>query len=134
MVTLINAQLAQTLPLENLSTIQLAILLIGYCVLVVTSGKLVNYIIHHISKDVMPEPSREVRDTGFVIGKCENLLLLTFMVLDAYTALALIFTAKAIVRAEDMKKQPLYFLAGTMVNVTYSIMVGLIIKILIARV
>jgi hypothetical protein len=54
----------------------------------------------------MPQPSREVRDTGFVIGKCKNLLLLTFMMPDAYKDLALIFTAKAIVRAEDMKKQP----------------------------
>lgn len=134
MITLIDAQLAQTLPLENFSAIQLAVLFMGYFVLVVTSGKLVNYTIHHISKDVVPEPSREVRDTGFVIGKCENLLLLTFMVLDAYTALALIFTAKAIVRAEDMKKQPLYFLAGTMVNVTYSIIVGLILKILLAKI
>jgi tetrahydromethanopterin S-methyltransferase subunit B len=42
--------------------------------------------------------------------------------------MALIFTAKPIVRAEDMKKHPLYFLAGTMINVTYSVMIGLILK------
>ena len=55
------------------------------------------------------------------------------MLLDAFTAMALIFTAKAIVRAEDMKKKLLYFLAGTMVNVTYSIMIGFILKILLIR-
>jgi len=75
-----------------------------------------------------------VRDTGFVIGKCENLLILTFMLLDAYTALAVIFAAKAIVRKEDMSKNTLFFLAGTMINVTYSIIIGLVIKILIVSI
>jgi hypothetical protein len=131
---MIEMQVAQAQFLKEMSLIQMAILFAGYIFLFITSGKLVNYTIHHISTEVMPQPSREVRDTGFVIGKCENLLLLTFMMLDAYTALALIFTAKAIVRAEDMKKQPLYFLAGTMVNVTYSIMIGLILKIMITRI
>lgn len=112
----------------------MCLLLAGYTFLLATSGRLVNYVVHSISRDAVSEPSREMRDTGFVIGKCENLLLLTFMMLDAYTAMALINTAKAIVRAEDMKKQPLYYLAGTMVNVTYSIMIGLILKIVILRI
>lgn len=43
-------------------------------------------------------------------------------------------TQIALLLAEDMKKQPLYFLAGTMVNVTYSIMIGLILKIIEVRV
>ena len=130
---LIEMQIAQVQFLKDLNIWQMVIIFAGYCILLATSGKLVNYILHHISRDVIPEPGREIRDTGFVIGKCENLLLLTFMMLDAYTALALIFTAKAIVRAEDMKKQPLYFLAGTMINVTYSIMVGLVLKIIIIK-
>jgi len=52
------------------------------------------------------------------------------MFLEAYTALALVFTAKAIIRREDMSKNSLFFLAGTMINVTYSIMIGLVIKLL----
>jgi hypothetical protein len=119
--------------LKEINLIQVAIVLSGYIILLATSGRMVNYVLHSISGNGVAEPSREVKDTGYVIGKCENLLLLTFMLLDAFTAMALIFTAKAIVRAEDMKKQPLYFLAGTMVNVTYSIMIGFILKILLIR-
>jgi hypothetical protein len=104
--------------LEGLSLIQVVVILSCYILLPATSGWVVAHILKSISGNAMDEPSREVRDTGYVIGKCENLLLLTFMLLDAFTAMALIFTAKAIVRAEDMKKKPLYFLAGTMVNVT----------------
>ncbi len=58
------------------------------------------------------------------------ILILTFMFLEAYTALALVFTAKAIIRREDMSKNSLFFLAGTMINVTYSIMAGLAVKLL----
>jgi len=56
---------------------------------------------------------------------------LVFMILEAYTALAVIFAAKTIVRKEDMGKNSLFFLAGTMINVTYSIMIGFILRILI---
>lgn len=118
--------------IENMNWIVVAILVGGYLILLGTSGIVVNYILSKISKEPISQKiGKEVRDTGFVIGKCENLLILTFMLLDAYTALALIFAAKAIVRKEDMSKNTLFFLAGTMINVTYSIIIGLVIKILI---
>ncbi len=89
-----------------MNTIEISILLAGYSVLLATSGKLVNYILSRISTQPMSKTiSKEVRDTGFVVGKCENLLIMTFMFLNAYTALALVFAAKAIVRREDMSKE-----------------------------
>jgi len=116
--------------IENMNWIVVAILVGGYLILLGTSGIVVNYILSKISKEPISQKiGKEVRDTGFVIGKCENLLILTFMLLDAYTALAVIFAAKAIVRKEDMSKNTLFFLAGTMINVTYSIIIGLVIKI-----
>ena len=118
--------------IENISKIDVGILVAGYVVLLCTSGKVLDYILSKTSgKCMIQEINRNIRDTGFIVGKCENLLILTFMLLDAYTALALIFAAKAVVRREDMSKSSLYFLAGTMVNITYSIMFGLAIKILV---
>ncbi len=118
-----------------ITMLQAVILIAGYMILLGTSGKLVNYILSSISTEPMSHTiSKEVRDTGFVVGKCENLLIMTFMFLNAYTALALIFAAKAIVRREDMSKNSLFFLAGTMINVTYSILAGLIIKLLIENI
>lgn len=114
--------------LKEFELIGLAVILSAYILLPATSGWVVSSVLNRISGSAIQKATREVRDTGYVIGKCENLLLLTFMLLDAFTAMALIFTAKAIVRAEDMKKHPLYFLAGTMINVTYSVMIGLILK------
>lgn len=121
--------------IENLNLAKVAILIGGYVILLSTSGILLNFILSKISAEpVSQKISKEVRDTGFVVGKCENLLIITFMILDAYTALALIFAAKAIVRREDMSKNSLFFLAGTMINVTYSIMTGLIVKILLGSI
>lgn len=109
-----------------------AVLVGGFLALIGTSGLLVNGILSRISKEpISQRVGKEARDTGFVVGKCENLLILTFMLLDAFTALALVFAAKAIVRRDDMSKNSLFFLAGTMINVTYSIMIGLVMRILI---
>lgn len=80
------------------------------------------------------EPSERERDIGSIVGKTENVLVLTFMLLGAYTALAIVFAAKSIVRREDMKNNSLFYLAGTLVNFTYSIVVGLLVRIALAAI
>lgn len=66
------------------------------------------------------------RDTGWLIGRLENVLVLTLVLLGEYTALSIIFAAKAWVRSEDTATgDTTYYLAGTLVNVTYSLVVGL---------
>lgn len=84
------------------------------------------------SVKISPKNKENIRDyTGRIIGKCENILIFIFIIFDQYTALALIFTAKTIVRAESIRADPLYYLAGTMVNVTYSIIITLLVKYLL---
>ncbi len=118
--------------IENISWIDITILIVGYLVLLWTSGIVLNNILSKIlNEPISKKISKEVRDTGFIVGKCENLLIVTFILLDAYTALALIFAAKTIVRREDMSRSSLFFLAGMMINFTYSLIMGVIIKILI---
>ncbi|MBC2694335.1 MAG: hypothetical protein HF982_03470 [Desulfobacteraceae bacterium] len=117
--------------IENMNLTDITIIAGGYFILLFTSGMMVNYILSKISgESISQKIGKDARDTGFIIGKCENLLILTFMILEAYTSLALIFAAKTIVRKEDLNKNSLFFLAGTMVNVTYSIMIGFLVRIL----
>lgn len=116
----------------GIDPIHLVLVASGFGFLLLTSGIVVRRAIAFVSREDLGL-SENVRDTGFVIGKCENILIITLMLLNAYTALAVIFAAKAIVRREDMSRNSLYFLAGTMVNVTYSVVVGAVIKILIQR-
>lgn len=69
-------------------------------------------------------PEQEA-DTGRAIGKVENALVLTLVFLGAYTALGLVFTAKSIVRWQDMDSEnTTYYLTGSVTNFTYSLVVG----------
>jgi len=106
----------------------------GYILLLATSGRLVRRILAKAAREPLDKTlTREALDTGTIIGKCENLLILTFMLLEAYTALALIFVAKTIVRREDIRRNSLFFLAGTLINVTYSIILGAALRLIIVN-
>ncbi|MFH0809879.1 MAG: hypothetical protein V2A77_05360 [Pseudomonadota bacterium] len=107
-----------------------AIVAAGYTTLLASSGLLTKTILSRVAGQPIGQTvNSRTLDEGFIIGKCENILLLTFTLLEAYTAISLIFTAKAIVRREDMSRNSLFFLAGTMINVSYSIVVGLVVKL-----
>lgn len=111
---------------------KIILILLAYIVLIFTSGIMVRFVLSRAShKNKEKIAKKDQWDTGFIIGKCENILILTFIIVDAYTALALIFAAKVIIRQEDIKKNSLYYLAGNMVNVTYSLVIGIILKSII---
>jgi len=81
-----------------------------------------------------PESDGETteEDTGTVIGKTENVLVLSLMLLQAYTALGVIFAAKSIVRKSDMDQNDTsYYLTGTLANFTYSVVVGLLLHVIL---
>lgn len=107
----------------------IGVAVVGSVFLMLTSGRVVDGVLRGIAKeDVEGALSKRVRDTGTVVGKCENILIVALVTAGAYTALSVIFAAKAFVRREDMSTNSLYFLAGTMVNVTYSLLVALALK------
>jgi hypothetical protein len=70
----------------------------------------------------------EWKEAGTWIGLCEFILILLFVILNEFTAIAVIFAAKELVRIEDIKKNPTYFLLGTLLNVTLSILSALSFK------
>ncbi len=83
-------------------------------------------------QEVDSPEARERRRLGGLIGKCENLIIVTFILLDATTALALVFTAKALVRRQDIQEDPGYFLGGTLINFVWSLLVAGLARLLIA--
>lgn len=60
-----------------------------------------------------------------IIGKCENILTVTFVVVGQPVGLALVFTAKAIARQREQREDAGYYLGGTMVNFTISLLVAM---------
>jgi hypothetical protein len=68
---------------------------------------------------------------GYIIGKCENIIILTLVLADALTGLALIFAAKNLARQKDINDNAGFFLAGTMVNFTASLMIAIGLKFIL---
>jgi hypothetical protein len=110
---------------------RILILLLGYLLTLLFSGLLVKRIVSAIASEEYKKLEKKTIDTGAIIGKCENILIITFILIGAYTALALVFAAKSIVRSRAMQERPEYYLVGTMINFTFSILMGLLTKLLL---
>lgn len=61
---------------------------------------------------------------GFVIGKLEDVLVISFVIVEAYTALALVFAAKNLVR-KDTGDHESYYVLGTLGNFTWALALSL---------
>lgn len=104
----------------------------AYLVTLLTSGFVVKAALRWTKHDTALKDEKTAR-SGRLIGKCENVLIVTLVLLDEFTALALIFTAKSLTR-RDAEADAEYLLGGTLVNVTWSIVVALVAKRLLAAV
>ena len=123
-------------PSCHIDVLQIVIIALGYVAVFATSGAVVGFFIKMTAPPATTSEAREAKPgkpslLGAVIGKCENFLTVTFILADAITALALIFTAKSIVRGEDMRKNPQYYLVGTVVNFSYSVLLGFLVRIVL---
>ena len=103
------------------------LILFAYAFLLSTSGYIVNIALNYteVKEGADDRSTRE----GFVIGKCENILVLTLVLAGQFTALALIFAAENIATRESQNGLfPSFVLVGTIVNFTYSLIISVIIS------
>lgn len=97
-------------------------LLLGSSTLVVTQG------LARFTGDELGDDADVDEDTGWLIGKLENVLVLALVLQGAYTALSIIFAAKSFIRREDISSgNTTYYLAGTLLNFTYSVAYGVVL-------
>lgn len=120
--------------LNEINWLVIVILISGYLFTFFSSTFFVRKIIKIVSKKEGRKKKHELFGTGFVIGVCENFVVITFVLINEIIGLALIFTAKTIVRANDISKEPQYYLVGTMVNFAYSLFMAMLIRFLITAV
>ncbi|HYE63616.1 MAG TPA: hypothetical protein VD997_16615 [Phycisphaerales bacterium] len=82
-------------------------------------------------RDMTNGSTTDAGGVGVVIGKCENLIVFSLVCLGQYEALGLVLAAKSIARMQDMKSNPSYYLAGTLLNFVCSLVGGLIARALV---
>jgi hypothetical protein len=123
--------------IENMDII--LILIIGYLFTFISGTFIVRTSIKLISeKKVNEQKSKQggdrpkrFMDTGLIVGLCENFIIITLILINEIQSLALIFSAKTIVRYKGISENPQYYLAGTMVNFSYSVFMAFIIMFFI---
>jgi uncharacterized protein YneF (UPF0154 family) len=96
----------------------------GYFIGSVILRKILNEVDPSIKTDIKPE----VLKVGRWIGACEHFLIVTFVLVNEYTAIGLIFAAKELVRSQEIKKKASYYLLGTLLSVSFAILFGLLTK------
>lgn len=111
--------------------INVLVVIAGYLFSFLTSTWIVRWSFHFVDPKIPEKVTKKVVDTGFIVGKCENFLIISFILVKAYTTLGLIFTAKTIVRLKKMEEYPEYYLTGTMVNFSFSVLIGFVVQLLL---
>lgn len=71
----------------------------------------------------------EEYNRGRIIGNIERLLLLIFVSIQAWSALAFLMAAKGLFRAKDLEKREFseYFPVGTLVSSLVAVLAGLLV-------
>lgn len=94
---------------------------VAFVVALAGSGPFVRTLLRKAGRELPPD---EV-NPGRVIGKLENVLVVSLVAAGAFTALALIFAAKGIARVEGGREKASYYILGTLANFTWSLLVAL---------
>ena len=87
-----------------------------------------HFFIKALLKKFRPTEVQGVKGAGALIGFLERALVLTFVLLNQYTAIGLVLTAKSIARFEELKKRHFaeYYLIGTLASVLFAVLVGIL--------
>lgn len=118
--------------LLGISVLQIVIVVAGYLVTILLSGFLVRFFVGRPPVEKQESSGRESKsgiDVGTLIGKCENIITITFILAGEITGLSLVFAAKSLIRADSIKRDPRYYLGGTLINFSFSVIMGYLIRI-----
>ena len=110
--------------MENLYFTRVCIYMLGY-IIAVFIGHLIVVSVLRKFKDPLPETG--LKKAGAVIGILERIFVLTLVIMEQYTGIALIFTAKSITRFENLNNREFaeYYLIGTLTSILVSMIIGI---------
>jgi len=110
--------------------LKIAVVASGYVLVSVICGYLIKSILGKYDRDV---GNGGLEGAGMVIGIIERVLVLTFVLVNQYTAITIIFAAKSIARFNELKdrKTAEYYLIGTLISITFATIIGITIRVVL---
>jgi hypothetical protein len=118
-------------PITSVWWVQALIVMLAYVLAIAMSGKIVRFFVSPPTTSRESESGQPQRfDSGVIIGKCENILAVTLVLIGEYAGLGLVFAGKTFARSEDMQRNPSYYLGGTLVNLVWGMGIAVLAKLL----
>ncbi|MDI6719871.1 MAG: hypothetical protein QMD46_09705 [Methanomicrobiales archaeon] len=114
-----------------ISPLHVLIILAAYLLVVWPSGPLIGRIIQRWKRtppSAAPEQRKSLDKAGRWIGYLERILILTFVLLQEYTAIGFLVTAKSIFRFEATRQEGEYILLGTLLSFSVAILAGVLVN------
>ncbi len=105
---------------------KIAILVSGYLA-VIAGAYLIRLMLRRYEEEVGVSG---LKGAGTVIGIIERVMVLTFVLVNQYTAITIIFAAKSIARFNELKEREMaeYYLIGTLLSITFALLVGIVVR------
>lgn len=103
----------------------------GYMFITFPISVVITILTHRWRKDLDDsyENLQTLNEAGKWIGIMERLLILTFILINQFTAIGFLIAAKAVLRIKDTeRKLSEYVLIGTLLSICITVCVGLLIK------
>ncbi|MCK4397828.1 MAG: hypothetical protein KAV25_02420 [Methanophagales archaeon] len=106
---------------------KIAVIISAYIVVSIMGAYFIKLMLRRYEKDV---GTSGLKSAGMVIGIVERVMVLTFVLVNQYTAITVIFAAKSIARFNELKDRKMaeYYLIGTLVSITLALLVGIVVR------
>lgn len=122
--------LAQSLQFSISAKAHILEVAIVYLAIVFGGGYLIRFLTRSLAKGAAAaEPQEQLGNAGLYVGWIERFLVITAIVMQSPTLVGLILTGKSIARFPEFKKARFaeYFLIGTLLSVSLSVIGGIIL-------
>lgn len=83
------------------------------------------------NEDVITVLDDDEQRVSNIIGRCENVLTVTFVLMEQVTGLGIIIAAKALVRRQAHPGQDAYYLGGTLLNLAVGVACAALARLIV---
>ena len=111
---------------------KIAVIISAYIIVSIIGAHFIKLMLRRYEKEV---ETSGLKGAGMVIGIVERVMVLTFVLVNQYTAITVIFAAKSIARFNELKDRKMaeYYLIGTLVSITFALLVGIVVRAILVE-
>ena len=109
--------------------LKIVVIISAYFMASVISAYCIKLMLKKYEKDIQ---DNGLKSAGMIIGMIERIIILTFVLVNEYTAITIIFAAKSIARFNELKIREIaeYYLIGTLLSISFAMFIGIVTRLI----